>query len=58
MNKKDKYSNSWAFNGRKRKDGMSIRTVARVKYEEKRLGKFGPASSVRKIDLSEYKIEK
>jgi hypothetical protein len=48
--KQDKMLQSWMFNGRNRKDGGTIRSIARVNYERKKHGKMGAASDVRRID--------
>lgn len=42
-----------AFNGKYRQDGGSIRSLERVKYEVKKMGKFGAASRVRKIEITD-----
>lgn len=42
-----------AFNGKYRQNGGSIRSMARVKYEVKRMGKFGAASRVRRIEITD-----
>ena len=42
-----------AFNGKHRQDGGSIRTLERVRYEVKKMGKFGAASKVRQIEITD-----
>jgi len=46
------------FNGKGRENGGSVRSVARMKYEQKRLGKMGAASGVRNIDPSSIDVSK
>ena len=47
-----------AFNGKYRQDGGSIRTLERVKYEVKKMGRFGAASRVRKIEITDEERKK
>jgi hypothetical protein len=41
------------FDGKRRQNGGSLRTVDRMKYEEKKMGKLGAASRVRKIEITD-----
>ncbi len=42
-----------AFNGKYRQDGGSIRSLERVRYEVKKMGKFGAASKCRSIEITD-----
>lgn len=42
-----------SFNGKYRQDGGSIRSLERVRYEVKKMGKFGAASKCRSIEITD-----
>jgi hypothetical protein len=41
------------FEGSNRSPGGSLRTLERIKYETKKMGKFGSASRVRRIEITD-----
>ena len=53
---KDRYDEKIAkntFDGTRRQDGGSLRTMERMRYEQKKMGKLGAASKCRTIEITD-----